>query len=227
MNERKYYIEFVGQHTAGKTSTIHDIVDNELLEPKVAIYPQNIQRSRLHFFLSLPILVLQNLRHLWFMVHFLSRYGEWSWINYHAAGRHLMKMVILHPYYKRFDFDIWMKDDMLHLLPRIAFRRTVDVEGVFREFFTHFSYLYDGIVYLNLSYDIMQQRFRSRFTVRPDKRRRSREPVYERAFIQNEILKRMLTEQTQVPVLVLDGADEVHKNSLQTVEFVKEIVYEN
>ncbi len=226
MQKDKKYIEFVGQHTAGKTSTIHRIVDGDMLRPLVAMYPQKIKRSNTHLTLSLPTLFVQSFGDLFFLAKFMFRFTKLSPINYHAVWRHLFKMVLLHRYYQHYDFDIWMKDDMLHLLPRSAFRSGVDVRHAFGKFFAHFAYLYDAIIYIDLPKDVMLQRFSSRFSNRSRRRRKSREPVYERAFEQNKILKRVLFEQSEVPVLEISGTNGVEENAVEVVEFINKIVYE-
>lgn len=219
--DSKIYIEFVGQHTAGKTSVIHDIVDRECLLPTKAIYPQKLNRSRTHFFLNLPLLFLNNIRNLCFICLFFLRYTKFTWINYHSAGRHMWKMVLLHPYHVKFNFDLWMKDDLLHLLPRIEFRNKVDVSDVFQMFFNHFSHLYDGLVYIDLPYEEMKERFKSRFESRSFRRKANRELVYDRAYKQNILLKEVLMNQNKVPILVLDGLVEVKNKSSMVVKFIK------
>lgn len=226
MKRRKYYFEFVGQHTAGKTTIIRDIVDGDYLSPYVSIYPQLVTRSRGFFWLHLPILFFKNIPHLWFLLRFSLRYAKLNWINFHAVGRHLWKMIILHPYFERFDFDIWMKDDLLHLLPRIEFKNSTNssVKSSFKLFFDHFKYLYDGIVYVDLPYDVMQERFFNRFKDRSRLRRASRTPVYERAFTQNILLKEILLEQEIVPVLVIRGTDSIDTNRESVVNFIKKYI---
>lgn len=221
MKKRPYYIEFVGQHTAGKTTVIKAVVDGSLLSPLLAIYPQKLVRSRANFYWQLIPLLLKHSKNFLFVVYFLLTYAKWSWINYHAVGRHLLKMVILHPYYEDNNFDLWMKDDMLHLLPRLELRSWVDSEKIFRMFFEHFASVYDGIVYMDISYTVMQDRFKDRFSSRPVKRRRSRGPVYERAFVQNQVLKKVLLGQTVVPVLLLDGTSPVSENAQLVKEFIE------
>lgn len=224
---KKYYVEFVGQHTAGKTTIIRHIVDNGLLEPKIAIYPQKIKRSKIHFAICLPMLALKNIRNTFFILWFLMRHTKWSWINYHSTGRHLLKMVLLHPYYsEKFDFEIWMKDDMLHLLPRLQFRKNVKVKELFQKYFSHFSKIYDGIVFVDLPYDVMKARFQSRFKNRNLRRMKNRTPVYERAYQQNLILKEVISEQKDVPYLIISGTEEPADNAKKVVEFVKQNVYE-
>lgn len=225
-NSRKYYVEFVGQHTAGKTITIKEIVDSELLAPKVAVYPQKIKRSQFNFILALPLLVIKHINDLYFVIKFLVLYTSWSWINYHAVGRHLLKMVLLHPYYcENYDFDIWFKDDMLHLLPRLQFNKNINVEDIFKTYFFHFSDLYDGIVYIDLPYEVMIKRFENRFRTRDVRRRENRTPVYERAFRQNLILRKVISEQKNIPFLILDGTDVISDNAKKVAEFVKTYVY--
>lgn len=224
--DRKLYVEFVGQHTAGKTTIIRDIVDRDLLKPQNAIYPQKIERSHLHFSLNLPKLILLNLFDVIFVSLFFLKYAKYTWTNYHAAGRHIWKMVILHSYYSNFNFDIWMKDDLLHLLPRIEFRKKVSVSFALNIFFSRFAHLYDGLVFIDLPYEEMKARFEIRFENRPNRRRLNRELVYERAYLQNIILKSILIEQSKVPILVLDGLADLESKSFEVVKFIKEQVFE-
>ena len=138
----------------------------------------------------------------------------------------MWKMVILHPYYSKFDFDIWIKDDLLHLLPRIEFRKSVNVLSAFQKFFDRFAHLYDGLVYVDLPYKEMKKRFQNRFENRSSTRRANRMQVYERAFKQNIFLKRVLLNQSKVPILTLSGLAQVNNNSTMIVEFIKASIYD-
>jgi len=222
----KLYIEFVGQHTAGKTTVIHDIVDRGLLEPVNAIYPQKIKRSRLDLVFCMPRLIFVHMIDILFLFQFFARNVKCNWMNYHSAGRHMWKMIFLHPYFSKFDYDVWMKDDLLHLLPRLEFKPGVDTSDAFNLFFNHFSHWYSGLVFIDLPYEDMKVRFNERFKNRPHQRRKNRSKVYERAYVQNKILKHVLLEQNKVRVLVLDGKSEVAMKSAQVVKFIKELLYE-
>ena len=222
----KLYIEFVGQHTAGKTTVIHDIVDRDLLEPIKAIYPQKIKRSRFDLVLSMPRLFFFHIVDFLFLFQFFTRNVKCNWINYHSAGRHMWKMIFLHPYFLKFDFDVWMKDDLLHLLPRLELKPGVDTSDVFNSFFNHFSHWYSGLVFIDLPYEDMNARFNERFKNRPNQRRKNRSTVYKRAYFQNKVLKHVLLEQNKVRVLVLDGKSEVAIKSVQVVKFIEELLYE-
>jgi len=216
-----YYIEFVGQHTAGKTTTLCKVVDEECLSPYTAFYPQQIHRSAIDFAFSMPMIIFQNMRHLFFVILFFCRYAKWHWTNYRNVGRHLMKQVILHPYYDKFDFDIWLKDDMLHLLPRILFKNGVDVATALQEYFNHFSYLYDGIVYMDISREDMQKRIENRLVNRPVQRRRDLKIIYERTFCQNILLRQVLKDQKSVPCLFLNGNGDLQKNVEAVSDFIR------
>jgi len=223
-SKRKYYIEFVGAHGAGKTSIFHAIALQEMLLPHVAIYPGQVKRPKLHFALSVAALTLKNISHLYFVVMFILKKSKFKWVNYRNVLRPLLKMVILHPYYRRFDFDVWLKDDMLHLIPRIIFKDSVDAEDALREYFEHFSYLYDGLIYVDIDSETVQERFKTRFPGRSAKFKKSREVIHERAFEQNKILRRIVTQQSQVPHLVLDGSEDIQENAERAVTFIKEKV---
>ena len=119
-----------------------------------------------------------------------------------------------------------MKDDLLHLLPRIEFRKSVNVHFAFKRFFDRFSHLYSGLVYIELPYEEMKSRFNIRFKNRSSQRRANRESVYELAYTQNFILKRILLEQSRVPILVLDGLSDIESKSAQVVRFISEKIYE-
>ena len=222
----KVYIEFVGQHTAGKTTVIRDIVDRGLLEPTKAIYPQKINRSRLDFTCSMPRLFFDHIRDILFIFQFFARNVKCNWVNYHSAGRHMWKMIILHPYFLKFDFDVWMKDDLLHLLPRLEFKHGVNISDAFGAFFNHFAHWYSGLVFIDLPHEDMKARFNERFKNRPHRRRENRSKVYERAYAQNTVLKYVLLEQNKVRVLVLDGKSDVTIKSEQVVKFIEELLHE-
>lgn len=138
----------------------------------------------------------------------------------------MWKMVILHPYFLKFDFDVWMKDDLLHLLPRLEFKKNVDVCFALTMFFEHFEHRYDGLVFINLSYEEMKIRFDKRFENRTERRRKNRAEVYERAFAQNILLKDILHRQARVPTLILEGNADVKVKSAQVVEFIQDILHE-
>ena len=42
--DRKYYIEFVGAHGAGKTYTYHEITKKQLLKPYKSFFPGQVNR---------------------------------------------------------------------------------------------------------------------------------------------------------------------------------------
>lgn len=222
MSHKHTYIEFVGQHSAGKTTTIQRVVEDGILAPTRVVYPQLFKRNNLHFMLMTPLLFIVNARHVWFLTVFILRYTKCNWINYHAVFRHLYKMIVLHPYYdKTFSFDVMLKDDMVHLLPRVDFKDGVDVEVAFTTFISHFSYRFNGLVYMELPYEEMAARFEERFNTRPTSRKKSRKPVYERAYQQNQILKKVLCAQTMTPVLILQGTEPIETNVQKVTEFIR------
>ena len=81
-------------------------------------------------------------------------------------------MIILHPYYYRYDFDVFLKDDMLHMLQRVMFKKKVNLEEAFREYLMHFIYLYDGLIYVDIEPEVMWRRFKERFPGRSHSLRR-------------------------------------------------------
>ncbi len=223
MKVRHNYVEFVGQHTAGKTSTYRYVVEEKLLSPYVAMHPRlpEFRRPRIHFALSIPFLVVKNINQIWFVTYFFLRYAKWRWTNYRDVWQYLIKMVILHPYYKRYEYDVWFKQDMLHLLPRTFFKEEVDIERVFTEYFDHFAHLYNGIVYVDLSSENMQKRFAERHKGKSEKRQQNRRAIYEQAYKQNILMKEVLLAQNSVPVLVIDGNGSVEENAHKVAEFVR------
>lgn len=218
----KHYFEFVGPHTSGKTTLIKYIVDQNLLKPKISFYPQKIQRSKIKFAFKFPFYFCANIKKILFLFYFIFKNVKLSYINYHAALRHLFKMIILHPYYCReYEFDIFFKDDMLHLLPRLHFKDDVDVSVAFKQYFNFFSKWYSGIIHIDLPYDVMIERFNQRFSKRDIERKKNRIPVYERAFAQNKILRQVLIEQESVPILCISGVDSISENVYKITNFVK------
>ena len=72
----------------------------------------------------------------------------------------------------------------------------------------------------------MKKRFQNRFENRSSTRRANRMQVYERAFKQNIFLKRVLLNQSKVPILTLSGLAQVNNNSTMIVEFIKASIYD-
>ena len=224
-NSKKNYVEFVGAHGSGKTFTYHAIAKQNLMRPYKALYPGQVQRPTLHFALRWPIIAIKNIRHIIFVISFFVRYAQKRPINFKIL-RSLVKMVILHPYYYRFDFDVFLKDDMLHMLQRIIFKRKVKIEDAFREYLMHFMYLYDGLIFVDIEPEIMWDRFRKRFPYKSDSFKKSRGVIHDRALQQSRMLRQVITSQSAVPYLVLEGGDDVQENAQKVVSFVNQKIIE-
>ena len=147
---QKVLFEFVGAHGSGKTFTYRAITKQNLMAPYKALYPGQVRRPRLHFALTWPIIAIRNVQHITFLIAFFLRYAQMGHTNFKVL-RALVKMIILHPYYYRYDFDVFLKDDMLHMLQRIKFKKKVNLEEAFREYLMHFIYLYDGLIYVDIA----------------------------------------------------------------------------
>ena len=217
---KKYYIEFVGAHGAGKTYSYHVIAKQQLLKPYKSLYPGQVRRPKIHFALSCPIISVKNFKNLFFVIKFFLKNAQINFINFKVL-RSLIKMVILHPYYFRFDFNFLLKDDMLHLLQRVIFKPNVNIENVFDQYFSHFSYLYDGLIFVDISTKIMKERFKKRFPGKSECFKNNRKIIHERVKKQSVNLRKVLTLQTKVPYLIIDGKDDVNKNAQKVVTFIK------
>ena len=128
-------------------------------------------------------------------------------------------MIILHPYYNCFNFNVLLKDDMLHMIQRIIFRKDLDVENLFRKYFIHFAYLYDGLIFVDISTKVMKERFKKRFPGRSKKFIKSREIIHERVKVQSKMLREVITSQKIVPYLIINGNKKVSKNAANVVSF--------
>jgi len=223
VHRSKYYVEFVGAHGAGKTFIYHSIAKQQLLSPYKSIYPGQVKRPKVHFFLSLPVLIVKNIRHIVFVISFFVRYAQAKTINLRVL-RSLVKMILLHPYYYRFDFNIFLKDDMLHMLQRIMFKASVQIEGAFQEYFMHFAYLYDGLVFVDIESEVMRERFKDRFPGRSDSFKNTRKVIHERALRQSQILRKVLATQNLIPFIALDGHNDVQVNAQKVVLFINQKV---
>ena len=217
---KKYYIEFVGAHGAGKTYTYHVIAKQQLLKPYQSLYPGQVKRPRIHFALSCFIISVKNIKNLVFVITFFLKNAQINLINFKVL-RSLIKMIILHPYYFRFNFNFLLKDDMLHMLQRIIFKPSINIENVFYQYFTHFSYLYDGLVFVDISTKIMKERFKKRFPGKSENFKKSRKKIHERVKKQSINLRKIVTLQTIVPYLIIDGNDDVNKNAQKIITFIK------
>ena len=220
-NIKKYYVEFVGAHGSGKTYTYHAVTKQNLMAPYRAIYPGQVRRPKLHFALRWPFIAIKNIRHIIFLIGFFLRYAQARRINFKVL-RSLVKMIILHPYYYRYDFDVFLKDDMLHMLQRVMFKKKVNLEEAFREYLMHFIYLYDGLIFVDIEPEVMWMRFKERFPGKSHSFKKMRANIHERAWQQSQILRRVITSQTAVPYLVLEGGDNVQDNAQKVVSFVSQ-----
>ena len=111
---------------------------------------------------------------------------------------------------------------MLHMLPRILFKIDIDIEKAFKEYLMHFLYLYDGLVYVDINPEVVLERLKKRFLGKSEIFKKSRADIYDRARKQSKMLRHVITSQTIVPYLVIDGSDETYKNAQRVVSFVNQ-----
>ena len=90
---KKYYIEFVGAHGAGKTYTYHHIAKQQLLKPYISIYPAQVRRPKIHFALSCPKILFKNFKNIIFVISFFLKNAQINLINFKVL-RTLIKMII-------------------------------------------------------------------------------------------------------------------------------------
>lgn len=128
-------------------------------------------------------------------------------------------MIILHPYYNRFNFNVLLKDDMLHMIQRIIFRKGLDIEDLFHKYFIHFAYLYDGLIFVDIDPKVMNERFKKRFPGRSKKFIKSRKIIHERVKVQSKMLREVIRSQKIVPYLIINGNNKVSKNAANVVSF--------
>ena len=219
--DKRYYIEFIGAHGAGKTHTYHKIAKQQLLKPYKSLYPGQVKRPRFHFLINCPLIAVKNIKHIFFVTGFFIRYAEVTLMNFKVL-RTLIKMIILHPYYDRFNFNVFLKDDMLHMIQRIVFRLNLNVEKLFCEYFTHFNYLYDGLIFVDIEKSVMHERFKKRFPGKSQNFIETRRIIHDRVEAQSKILRKVITSQTVVPYLLIDGNENVHKNAENVVKFINQ-----
>ena len=108
------------------------------------------------------------------------------------------------------------------MLQRIMFKKKVNLEEAFREYLMHFIYLYDGLIYVDVEPEVMWRRFEERFPGKSNSFKKMRAVIHERAWQQSQILRRVITTQTAVPYLVLEGGDNVQENAQKVVSFVNQ-----
>ena len=68
----------------------------------------------------------------------------------------------------------------------------------------------------------MWKRFKKRFPGRSVSFKERRAVIHERAWQQSQILRRVITTQTAVPYLVLEGGNNVQDNAQKVVSFVSQ-----
>lgn len=222
-SHKKLYVEFVGPHGAGKTVTCKYIHKQNLLKPYTTLYPTTAQRHKVHFLLCCPFIALKNIKHIIFVIIFFIQNGKISRINFKTL-RSLLKMIILHPYYYRFNFDVYLKDDMLHMLPRIIFKEKTNIESALKKFLMYFIYLYDGFVYVDIDEKIMHERFKKRLYGEKANLKNSKLILHNRVRKQSSILKKVITSQVYTPHIIIDGKREIYKNAQKVAKFINEIV---
>jgi len=110
------------------------------------------------------------------------------------------------------------------MIQRIIFKRDVKIEEAFREYFMHFIYLYNGLIFVDIDPEIRRERFKRRFPGESDSFKATREVIHERAHQQSRILRRVVTTQTIVPFIVLDGGSDVKMNAQKAVLFINQII---
>ena len=128
-------------------------------------------------------------------------------------------MIILHPYYNRFNFNVLLKDDMLHMIQRIIFRTDLNVKNLFRKYFIHFAHLYDGLIFVDIDTKVMNERFKNRFPGKSKRYIRSRKIIHDRVKVQSKMLREVIISQKIVPYLIINGNDKVSKNAANFVSF--------
>ncbi len=217
--KKKYYIEFIGAHGAGKTHTYHAIAKQQLLGPYTSLYPGQVHRPKFNFLINCPLIVLKNIKHILFVVSFFLKYAQIRLINFKVL-RTLIKMIILHPYYNRFNFNVFLKDDMLHMIQRIIFKMDLNIEKLFHEYFMHFIYLYDGLIFVDIENKVMHERFKKRFSGKSQNFIMSRKIIHDRVKSQSKMLRKVITSQSLVPYLVINGNEKVSKNAQNVVTFI-------
>ena len=216
----RYYFEFVGPHGSGKTFTYHLITKKNLLSPHKAIYPSQVKRPTLNFYLVWPFIAIKNLKHIIFVLLFFMRFAKIKNINLRVL-RSLLKMIILHPYYYRFNYDVLLKDDMLHMLLRVIYKEKIDVEHALRDYLMHFLYLYDGFILVDTDDEVLSKRFKSRYPGKSEAFKRDRANIHERSRIQSKLLYRVITLQKLRPFIVIDGANVAEDNANKVVSFIQ------
>lgn len=215
----KYYIEFIGAHGAGKSFLCKGIAKQQPLHSFNIIHPSNVRRPKLHFILSCPIIAIKNIKHILFVISYFFYYTKLKIINLKVL-RSLLKMIILHQYYYRFNYDILLKDDMLHMLQRIVFKPKIEIETAFKAYFTHFSYLYDGLVFVCIDHDTIKERFKYRFKGKSESFKNIRKLIHERAFHQSKILRKVISSQNLIPFILVDGTNDLQMNSDKIISFI-------
>jgi hypothetical protein len=223
MEQTKYYFEFIGAHGSGKTYTYHLIAKKNLLRPLKAIYPGQVCRPKLHFMVFWPVIACKNIHHIIFVINFFLKHSQFRLVNFRVL-RSLIKMIILHPYYSRFDFDVLVKDDMLHLLLRVLFKTDTNIGSAYEEYFHHFSYLYSGFVFVETLPTIILDRFKHRFPNKNNSFKSARLVVHKRSIQQSAILKQVIEKQRIVPFVIIDGAGDGQTNAEKVSVFINQTI---
>ena len=105
------------------------------------------------------------------------------------------------------------------MIQRIIFRKDLDVENLFRKYFIHFAYLYDGLIFVDIDTKVMNERFKKRFPGRSKKFIETRKIIHERVKTQSKMLRKVIISQKTVPYLIINGNNKVSENAENVVSF--------
>jgi deoxyadenosine/deoxycytidine kinase len=224
LKNKSVYIELCGPHAAGKTTLLRALSEHiAFSRKKIVILPANDSKLSLLGKLSIIAIYFPSFFSLsWFF----ARYVIWNKQNFNL----FICMLKLYSVSKRVHMDagssgadLALFDGMLHILTRIEFRTDNDAAKNYRWFWNKFSKEYDGVIFVDLDHrtfqERMEQRHRAELSVLSRKGLDGQD-IIQRMRRQYHLLKGIVLNSVDIPVLILNGADEITLKVSQVVEFV-------
>ena len=222
------YVELVGLGGVGKTTVAKDLVTSEYLNGYRIIHMQSYVFDRnIKFYFLLPFALVRSLPYIAHLIWFMFRYTRCTYETRRAfiiSSRLRMRSEM----YKFYNFDIVISENILHFLPGLAYR-TNKAESAMKEIVRRYYQKCAGLVLFYTDEDTIKERFlaRSRKSKKPKHRINhylNTLPIRQQRLKQ---LANVINNETEVPILMVDGTKPVDEKVDEIVCFVQEQVLVN
>ena len=225
-NAKIKYIEFVGQPAVGKTTTAMAVANDEVLAGIYLLHPEGIfKQSKYFLYKNIFKIFIASLYSVFYHINFFLKHAKFSRYNY---GRLVLflRFSVRHQIHILYKPDLIIREDTLHLIPTIDYRKNVNIEKITKKYIRNFSNDYHGIVYFESDYEILEKRY-----IKREKNKNLSGDIieynlikYKQYFSKQESVKKAINEQDNIPVIIIDGAKEIEQKKEEIINFIKEQV---